>query len=60
MKHFAIIGAMMAILMGSVSCEKIGGDNPKDNPYKRLELTTRSAEFARKGNPRSACSSCWE
>ena len=50
MKHFAIIGAMMAILMGSVSCEKIGGDNPKDNPYKRLELTTKSAEFARKGN----------
>ena len=42
MKHFAIIGAMMAILMGSVSC--------KDNPYKRLELTTKSAEFARKGN----------
>ena len=50
MKHFAIIGAMMAILMGSVSCAKIGGDNPKDNPYKRLELTTKSAEFARKGN----------
>ena len=50
MKHFAIIGAMMAILIGSVSCEKIGGDNPKDNPYKRLERTTKSAEFARKGN----------
>ena len=50
MKHFAIIGAMMTILMGSVSCEKIGGDNTKDNPYKRLELTTKSAEFARKGN----------
>ena len=32
MKHFAIIGTMMAILMGSVSCEIIGGDNPKDNP----------------------------
>ena len=50
MKHFALISAMTAILIGSVSCEKIGGDNPKDNPYKRLELTTKSAEFARQGN----------
>ena len=50
MKHFAIISALMAILMGSISCEKIGGDDPKDNPYKRLELTTKSAEFARQGN----------
>ena len=50
MKHFAIISALMAILMGSISCEKNGGDDLKDNPYKRLELTTKSAEFARQGN----------
>ena len=50
MKHFAIISVMTAIIIGSVSCEKIGGDNPKNNPYKKLELTTRSAEIARQGN----------
>ncbi len=50
MKHFALISAMTAILIGSVSCEKIGGDDPKDNPYKKLELTTKSAEFAKQGN----------
>ena len=47
MKHFALISAMTAILIGSVSCEKIGGGDPKDNPYKKLELTTKSAEFAK-------------
>ena len=50
MKHFALISAMTAILIGSVSCEKIGGGDPKDNPYKKLELTTKSAEFAKQGN----------
>ena len=42
--------AMVAMLFGSFSCEKSGYDDPKNNPYKKLELSTKSAEFARMGN----------
>ena len=49
MKHLSITIATLAIV-AFVSCEKIGGDNDKNNPYKPLELTTKSAEFVQKGN----------
>ena len=41
--------ASAALLTAGLSCEKISDDS-KDNPYKALELTTKSAEFARQGN----------
>ena len=50
MKRFTVILVMTATFLGNVSCEKMGGDDPKNNPYKSLELTTRSAEFAKQGN----------
>gem|GEM_PF-3850994 len=30
------MAAAAALLTMSLSCEKIGGDDPKDNPYKPL------------------------
>ena len=50
MKHFGLLAAAAALLTMSLSCEKLGGDDSKDNPYKPLRLTTKSAEFAREGN----------
>ena len=49
MKYFIISVALAALTLGSTSCEKIG-DEPGNNPYKALELTSKSAEFARQGN----------
>ena len=50
MRHFILLTAAMAALsLGCTSCEKIG-DGPGNNPYKALELTSKSAEFARQGN----------
>ena len=48
MKHFGILAAAMAIVC--LSCEKIGIDAPGNNPYKALDLTTKSADFAGKSN----------
>ena len=51
MKRFGMIAAFAALMMVGLSCDKIeGGDGSADNPYKSLELTTKSAEFARLGN----------
>ena len=50
MTHFGLIAAAAAMLMLSQSCEKPGLDDSGNNPYKALELTTKSAEFAREGN----------
>ena len=50
MDRMMTIATAAAILMGAVSCDRIGGDPYADNPYKSLELSTRSAEFARTGN----------
>ena len=48
MKHFVLMAAAVAALIaGTTSCEKMGN---KDNPYKSLELSTKSREFARAGN----------
>lgn len=50
MKHLSFLIAALGIVAASVSCGKIGGDDEKNNPYKPLELTTKSAEFVQKGN----------
>lgn len=50
MKHLSFLIAALGILAASVSCEKIGGDDEKSNPYKPLDLTTKSAEFVQIGN----------
>lgn len=50
MKHLTIVAALAALVFGTVSCNKFGADNPADNPYKELELSTKSAEFASRGN----------
>ena len=50
MKQFGLLVATAALLTISLSCEKLNGDDPKNNPYKPLSLTTKSAEFARQGN----------
>lgn len=50
MKHLSFLIAAMGFVAASVSCEKIGGDDEKKNPYRPLDLTTKSAEFVQKGN----------
>ena len=50
MKRFGLLTAIVALLTISLSCEKLNGDDPRNNPYKPLNLTTKSAEFARQGN----------
>ena len=50
MKYLALLFAFATIIVGSISCEKIGDEDLQDNPYKKLSLTTRSADFASKGN----------
>ena len=50
MKHLALLFAFATIIVGSISCEKIGDEDLQDNPYKKLSLTTRSADLASKGN----------
>ena len=50
MNHLGLMAAAAALLTISLSCEKPGTDDTGNNPYKALELTTKSAEFARQGN----------
>ena len=50
MKHLALLFAFAIIIVGGSSCEKIGDEDLQDNPYKKLSLTTRSADLASKGN----------
>lgn len=64
MKRLAIIAVFAVFLLGNVSCEKSSesyidyeeilnaGDSRSkdDNPYKSLELSTKSADFLKKGN----------
>ena len=49
MKHLTLILAFSAVLTTCFACEKFD-DETEDNPYKRLDLSTKSAEFARQGN----------
>ena len=50
MNHLGLMAAAAALLSISLSCEKPGADDTGNNPYKALELTTKSAEFALEGN----------
>ena len=50
MNHFRLIAVAAALLSVCLSCDKIGSDDSKNNPYKALKLTTKSAELAREGN----------
>ena len=49
MHKLTVLAALSALTLFSVSCNKTGADE-KNNPYKPLELSTKSAEFVRKGN----------
>ena len=50
MKLFRLLVAATALLSISLSCEELGGDDSKNNPYKPLTLTAKSTEFAGEGN----------
>ena len=51
MKRLAMLGALVSTLIGSVSCGQGEADDIiTDNPYKKLELSTKSAELARRSN----------
>ena len=50
MTHFKLLAATAAMLAISLSCEKLNGDDSNNNPYKQLNLTTKSAAFASQGN----------
>lgn len=43
------ITLLLAALGAMFSCNKTQDNNTKDNPYKSLDLTTKSAEFVQKG-----------
>ena len=43
------ITILLAALGAMFSCNKTQDNNTKDNPYKSLDLTTKSAEFVQKG-----------
>ena len=47
MKRLAILISLTALAAAAVSCNK---DNPANNPYKPLDLSTKSAQFAQQGN----------
>lgn len=49
MRLFTILTAGAAFLLSAVSCGKSGYDE-KNNPYKSLELTTKSVAFVEKGS----------
>ena len=50
MKKISILAALAALALSASACGKTPGDDPKNNEYKPLELTTKSAEFAEKGS----------
>ncbi|MBR5659996.1 MAG: serpin family protein [Bacteroidales bacterium] len=50
MKRFAILFALLAVVLGSASCEKDEPEDYSDNTFKKIELTTRSADLAKTGN----------
>lgn len=49
MHKLTILAASATLILSFAACDKIG-DDEKNNPYKPLELTTKSAEFVQKGN----------
>ena len=49
MKAFGIFVTAAAILVAGTACDKLN-DDPKNNPYKAVTLTTKSTDFVRQGN----------
>jgi len=49
MKTFKMCAAAAALILVSAACGELIDRDP-DNPYKALELTTKSVEYARQGN----------
>ena len=50
MRTISFLTAMAALLVSTAACGKQTGEDPDNNPYKPLELTTKSAELVQKGN----------
>ena len=51
MRHIALFSASVAVLLGLFSCQKAGSeDTPGSGEAPVIDLTTKSAEFVRKGN----------
>lgn len=50
MHKLVILAASAALVLTCSACNKIGGDDEQNNPYKSLELSTKSAEFVRMGH----------
>lgn len=50
MKKLGFLAVLASLVMAASSCDKIRPAENEPNPYKALELTTKSAEFARQGN----------
>ena len=50
MHKISILAALTAIALSGSACSNIFGDDSKNNEYKPLQLTTKSAEFVEKGN----------
>ncbi len=50
MKHYLLFFALIAIALGNVSCDKAETEEPTDNPYRKLVLSTRSTEIVQQGN----------
>lgn len=50
MRHFAIVSTLLAVAFGFTSCEKEEVEDYSDNTFKKIELTTRSADLAQTGN----------
>ena len=50
MKNFAIICALTAVILSGSACERIDDGDPQDNPYKELNLSSKSARLASAGN----------
>ena len=50
MKHIALLISAAILLMVGVSCEKLNVDDNGENPNRRLELSTKSAELVKQGN----------
>ena len=50
MRHFAIVVTLLAVALGFASCEKEEVEDYSDNTFKKIELTTRSADLAQTGN----------
>ena len=50
MKRYILFPVLMAMALCNVSCNKVETEEPTENPYKKLELSTRSSELVRQGN----------